>query len=213
MVASGGGGYRRGPLGGCPSTGGPSPTGQPVPKTFSGTLRLAEQTYALHAGRLSLVLRGWPPLVRTFLNVELRSNGPDGLDPSLESASWIRLPSQPLYSPGARVDLDVPLHDEAGSSFHLMAYVEGHFPVREARLGLEGLAPGRARLTLSGLVDPRLDEGMSEDVPISVDAELTLREVSALDAESAEEAQAIAAAAGLPPLTATKSHWGFVLRP
>jgi len=183
----------------------PSPTGR---------IHLGERVFPLASGSFSLVLRGRAPDVRTFLDFEVRGiEDDDGWLPVLTSASWLPVPDHPSYRPGADAAYDIPLLDAAGSTVNLQLYVFEHAAVRDARLSLAGLTPGRVALSLVG----RSDLGWGGTDPgfgVVVQAELDLDYVSALDAVDERSGREILAAADLPDtFVAEPSHWGWRFTP
>ena len=180
------------------------------------TLRIGDRTLDITETALRLRLRGRPPLALWAADFELHARDAEG-EVRVESASPIPVPLAPFVG-GEAVELDVPLKDLAGTSFHVKLYVYEHAPVREVTLGIEPVGPFRARLQLRGRSD--VWYGPHErDLPLALDAEVPVVEIRFDAAADADEARGLAKHAGLVLPTGTvfaeKHHsWrAFLPRP
>lgn len=180
-----------------------------------GTLRIHDRVSSLVEGHLILVLKGTPPLVRSYLSFEVRGDG--DWQARLESSSWILVFDHPIFRPGHTTHRELPLMDELGTSFQLMLYVADHTPVREAHLTLHGLSPGRVRLELRGRTDMRWSREYDRDLEIELIAELSLERVLALSAVDELSGREILAAARLPSgagdFQRQPANWGVQFGP
>ena len=165
-----------------------------------GVLRIADREFSLASRSLGLVVSGSAHEMRTFLNFEARGcEAADGWRPKLDSASFIPLAENPLFRAGAEVAFDVPVLDEAGSSFNLMLYVFEHAGVRDGRIALKTLVAGRrVHLGVTGRADVHWDETYGADLAIELAGNFTLDGISVVDAKSEPEALAILKSVAIP---------------
>lgn len=164
---------------------------------IDGELRIRDRRFPLTAGELQLIVRRRPTL---RLELDLSVDASDGdWEPVLKAASDLVVPVAPFAGAGPAT-VDVPLKDEAGSSFNLMLYVFEHAPVKNARLSLAPAGAFCVRVGLEGVADVRWSGDYDRDVPLSLNATLPIREVAALTATSEAEARALCRDVGLPEL-------------
>ena len=160
------------------------------------TFRIGERRLGVSEQVLRLSLRGRPPLALWRADLELRARD-EAWEARLETASPLAVPLGPFVG-AAAADLAIPLKDPAGTSYNVKLYVFEHAPVRDLRLRLDPLVPGRVRLRLSGRSDVWYAPH-ERDLEVEVDVELAVGEIRVDGASDEGEAVALVEAGGFSP--------------
>lgn len=163
-----------------------------------GMLHLGDRSFPLVSGHVRLILTGTPPLVRAFLDLDVRgAEDAEGWAPHLESSSFLHVPGQPLLQPGREEHYAIPLKDAAGTSFNLKLYVFEHALIADGQLTLTGRADARLGVRLTGRSSLAWGPGDPPFV-VRLEAVLPLRHVNVVDALDEAGGRAILRQAGLP---------------